>query len=318
MFWLFFISFCIVVFLWGYFFYNKKNFLLYSKKGLPNIFLFWAFLVSFLSFASYEINMKKNIQYQHSNIVFVLDVSRSMLALDYEKNSRLEVAKEMIREYVLKYPHHKYSLTLFAGDATSMIPLTSDTNLFLTFLQTADEKSILRGWTNFLEAFEISLERFSRDNFWGAIVFLSDFEPNLDTHQTQNLLNQIWKNSPILKEKNIWVFQVWFWAVRGNKILTGYDFFWQPLYLRDRFWQEVVTKFDKDFFDRLSKVLSSTTFIIDKKDDIKKVAFENIPSFEEETSETVKTDISRYLMMVGFLFFLFYIALFYYFDRQWK
>jgi hypothetical protein len=48
----------------------------------------------------------------------VLDVSESMSALDYQKSnksySRLDVAKNIIKDYVLKYPKNRYSLTIFS------------------------------------------------------------------------------------------------------------------------------------------------------------------------------------------------------------
>jgi hypothetical protein len=37
-----------------------------------------------------------------------------MLALDYGEDTRLQVAKNLIKEYILKYPNNKYALTIFA------------------------------------------------------------------------------------------------------------------------------------------------------------------------------------------------------------
>jgi hypothetical protein len=48
--------------------------------------------------------------------------------------------------------------------------------LFLTFLQNADSKSIVRGGNVLREAFVSSLERFKSEKTSGAIIVLSDFE----------------------------------------------------------------------------------------------------------------------------------------------
>jgi len=116
----------------------------YLKYKFSYIFLFISFLICIFSFLNFKLNILQNFEKSSSNIVFVLDVSKSMLALDYKNNSRLSVAKEFIKTYVLNNLSNKYSLSIFSGDAMNIIPLTSDKNLFLTFLDSTDEKSILK------------------------------------------------------------------------------------------------------------------------------------------------------------------------------
>jgi hypothetical protein len=71
-----------------------------------------------------------------------------MKALDYQNSNKsyssLDIAKSIIKDYVLKYPKNRYSLTIFSGDFTEVIPFTNDLNLFLTFLQNSDSNSIVR------------------------------------------------------------------------------------------------------------------------------------------------------------------------------
>ena len=81
----------------------------------------------------------------NKDIVFVLDVSKSMLTQDTPQanTSRLDTAKYHIREYVLKYPDHRYSLVIFAGDALSISPLSSNIDHFLTGLSRVGHQQVL-------------------------------------------------------------------------------------------------------------------------------------------------------------------------------
>lgn len=311
------------IFIWLFVFYSQKGFDLYSKYGLPNIFLVFAIIITWISVLGYQMNFQKNLSLEASNIVFVLDVSKSMVALDYGETSRLWLWKNFIKEYIAKHPNNKYALTIFAWDVTSVIPFTSDKSLFLNFLDSVDEKSVFNQWSNFFDATSEALSRFIDDvNGW-AIVMLSDFEPtdtkgNLDAKQKENLLVKIWELKKIFQEKNIVFFWIWLGSVSGNNIIAWYDFFWVPSYLSDTFWKIVVTKLDTDFLTKMAQKLSGETFIIHKKDDIKNVDLQNIPAWNIEISQEIQSDISRYIMMITFVFFLIYLILFYYFDKKWK
>lgn len=310
------IYFWIIVFLilsiYIYFFYKDKWFILMSKNWLASIFLVFSLIFSLVSFFSYNINFNQKIKTKTSDIVFVLDVSKSMLALDYGEKSRLQLSKEIIRDYVVNNPNNRYSLTIFSWDVTSLIPLTDDKNIFLTFLNSVDEKSILKWWTNFEEALKISTERFQK-NAW-AIVILSDFEPNVSTNEKQKIIDQL----KYIKNDNLKFFWIWLWSEKWNKIFVWYDIFGWVIYLKDRFWKDIITKFDKDFFNWLLNKLDAWKFIITKQDDTKKIEFLGIPSNNEEVDVTMKKDFSRYLMILSFLSFLSYLILFYYFDKKWK
>ena len=58
-----------------------------------------------------------------NDIIFVLDVSRSMQALDFKPN-RLFVAKEKIKEFINLNPNERYGVILFSGKVFTHIPLT--------------------------------------------------------------------------------------------------------------------------------------------------------------------------------------------------
>lgn len=62
---------------------------------------------------------------QVNDVLFSIDVSRSMLAEDLKPN-RLEVAKEKIREFVKLRPTDRISVIIFAEKVLTLLPLTTD------------------------------------------------------------------------------------------------------------------------------------------------------------------------------------------------
>lgn len=73
------------------------------------------------------------------DIVLAVDVSTSMLAEDFqlrgERRNRLDVVKEVIKEFVAHRPNDRIGLVVFAGRAYTQAPLTLDHGWLLTTLQ---------------------------------------------------------------------------------------------------------------------------------------------------------------------------------------
>ncbi|MFZ5773011.1 MAG: VWA domain-containing protein, partial [Thermodesulfobacteriota bacterium] len=80
------------------------------------------------------------------DLVFMLDVSKSMLAADLMPN-RLERAKLAIRDCVEKLRGDRIALVAFAGSAVVKCPLTQDYGFFLLMLDAIDTDSVGRGGT---------------------------------------------------------------------------------------------------------------------------------------------------------------------------
>ena len=60
------------------------------------------------------------------NIVLVVDLSSSMLALDFQPQNRLEVAKETMKKFVAARQSDRIGVVAFAGEALTQVPLTLD------------------------------------------------------------------------------------------------------------------------------------------------------------------------------------------------
>ena len=69
------------------------------------------------------------------DIVFVLDESPSMAALDFPPTNRFDASKEVIRKFVNAREHDPVGLVTFAAEAALRIPPTLDSEGFLTELE---------------------------------------------------------------------------------------------------------------------------------------------------------------------------------------
>jgi Ca-activated chloride channel family protein len=66
----------------------------------------------------------KDIKTEGIDIVISLDISLSMLAKDFKPN-RLEVAKDVLKDFIDARPNDKIGLVIFSGEAFTQCPLTT-------------------------------------------------------------------------------------------------------------------------------------------------------------------------------------------------
>lgn len=88
----------------------------------------------------------QTLERQGRDVVFVLDVSRSMLAEDLRPN-RLERAKLAILDTVGRLAGDRVALIAFAGSAVVKCPLTLDYGFFRLMLEDVGRRSVTRGGT---------------------------------------------------------------------------------------------------------------------------------------------------------------------------
>jgi Ca-activated chloride channel family protein len=60
------------------------------------------------------------------NIVLAIDLSSSMLAQDFQPQNRLEVAKDVVKRFILARHSDRIGVVAFAAEALTQVPLTTD------------------------------------------------------------------------------------------------------------------------------------------------------------------------------------------------
>lgn len=78
------------------------------------------------------------------DIMLSMDVSTSMLAEDLKPN-RIEAAKEVAAEFIAGRPNDNIGLTIFAGEAFTQCPMTTDHSSLLNLLQNVRTDIAARG-----------------------------------------------------------------------------------------------------------------------------------------------------------------------------
>lgn len=148
------------------------------SKVLPLLYLVAALflilsIVDILS-GSEEVKTKQKM----NNVIFLVDVSNSMNAQDVEPN-RLDEAKNIIINTMSKMKNDKVGIVVFAGEATSIMPLTTDFTAVETYIGGVETNIVKLQGTDFLAGMKTVAFKF-KDIAKGSrkVVILSDGEDN--------------------------------------------------------------------------------------------------------------------------------------------
>lgn len=135
--------------------------------------------IGFLAIAAMDIRwgrVSREVPQRGIEVLFALDVSRSMLAEDVAPN-RLERAKQMIKDTLSVMAGDSVGLVLFAGESRQVIPITSHYDEFRGRLDSVQPADIYRGGSRLGDAIRVSKNAFlSTDRTSKAIVLITDGE----------------------------------------------------------------------------------------------------------------------------------------------
>ncbi|CAA7390019.1 vWA domain-containing protein [Chryseobacterium fistulae] len=155
-------------------FEKKSNF----TKFFPALYLlgtlFLIFSIIDLLNGSEEIKTNQRL----NNVIFMLDVSNSMNAEDINP-SRLNEAKNLMINAMQKMKNDKVGIVIFAGQATSIMPLTTDYNSAETYINAIETNTMQIQGTDFLKGMQIAADKFKNISKGSRkVVLLSDGEDN--------------------------------------------------------------------------------------------------------------------------------------------
>jgi len=106
-------------------------------------------------------------------LVVVLDVSLSMGAVDVQP-TRLERAKQKVRDLLAERPGARTALVAYAGSAHTVLPLSSDATMFESFLDGLDTGIMPVAGKEPGQALEVAVSILARDSVPGSILFMTD------------------------------------------------------------------------------------------------------------------------------------------------
>jgi hypothetical protein len=108
--------------------------------------------------------------------IIAIDISNSMLAEDVQP-SRLDKSKMLIETLIDNFTNDKIGLVIFAGEAFTQMPITSDYVSAKMFLETMDPSLIQTQGTDIAGAIRLAENSFTQDQSIGkAIIIITDGE----------------------------------------------------------------------------------------------------------------------------------------------
>jgi Ca-activated chloride channel family protein len=138
-----------------------------------------AFIIAGIAGPQYGSKLKK-VKREGIELIIALDVSNSMLAEDIQPN-RLDRSKLAISRLVDKLKDDKIGLIVFAGDAYTQLPITSDYNSAKLFLNSVNTQIVPKQGTAIGAAIALAMRSFAPGSKANkAIIVITDGENHED------------------------------------------------------------------------------------------------------------------------------------------
>jgi hypothetical protein len=289
----------VIYFFWVYY----KN----NRNVTSIIFLLFSVLCIIISlFSPRYWTYDKNISTDWWNVLFIMDVSKSMNVFDiqYWKNiiSRLQAEKLVMSEFIQNNIWNKYWLFAFAGETLELLPFTNDAWLFQTILNWVDKNNVSKYWSDFQWLFQmISNYVEQEENAWTVVILTDGWEIE-NISLTQSIQQKIDKH-------NSKVIIIWVWTDKWWYILDWEDVFWRPVY-KIYNWQKVISQVNKSWINKITNKYNFTQWYINTLDDmknIKNIISDNITKQNYEKNISLSRDISYIFIILFTIFFTLFL-----------
>ncbi len=113
----------------------------------------------------------ETIKREGIDIVFAIDVSKSMLAEDVAPN-RLEKSKQIVSQIINQLVNDRIGIVAYAGSAFPVLPITTDYSVSKMFLQSMNTSSVSSQGTSLDEAIKLSATYFDKGNKTSKLLIL--------------------------------------------------------------------------------------------------------------------------------------------------
>ena len=180
-------------------------------------------------------------------IVFAIDVSKSMLCVDVQPN-RLEKSKQIITQIINSIGSDRIGIVAYAGSAYPVLPMTTDYELAKMFTQSMNTDIISSQGTAIESAIQTSVDFFDNPTSGKAIILLSDGEDHENTS---------FDVSKLTKEKNVKIITVGIGTLNGGTIEFVDELGFQQV-KKDKNGQVVTTKLNEEVLQKIASETNGT------------------------------------------------------------
>lgn len=121
----------------------------------------------------------ETVKRQGIDIVFAVDISKSMLAEDIAPN-RLEKTKQLVSQIINELGNDRVGIVGYAGSAYPVLPMTTDYGIAKMYLQSMNTDMVSSQGTAINDALKLSVDYFDIKDTSKLIILVSDGEDHGD------------------------------------------------------------------------------------------------------------------------------------------
>ena len=219
---------------------NKSVF----KSTLKIVVLSLAFICFILALVNPKMGTKlETVKREGLDIVFAVDVSKSMLAEDIAPN-RLEKSKQLVTQIINSLASDRIGIIAYAGKAFPQLPITTDYGSAKMFLQNMNTDMLSSQGTAINEAIELGMTYYNKDDDTNRVlIILSDGEDHSEA--STSIAEQA-------SDEGIKIFTIGVGKAKGGPIplkrrgvLTGYK--------KDKNGETVITKLNEETLKQIAE-----------------------------------------------------------------
>lgn len=240
----------------------------------------------------------ETVKRQGIDIVFAVDISKSMLAEDVAPN-RLEKTKQIVSQIINQLGNDRVGIVGYAGSAYPVLPMTTDYSIAKMYLQSMNTNMVSSQGTAFNDAIQLAVDFFDVKDTSKLIVLISDGEDHGDGVDDA---------IEMAKEKGVRIITIGVGTEKGGPIPLRDDKGTIASYKKDQEGQTVITKLYPEVLKKIadntkSKYIVGTT-TKDVVEEVKK-SLDKIEKSEFESQQIADFESQyQWFLALGFLLLL--------------
>ena len=240
----------------------------------------------------------ETVKRQGIDIVFAVDISKSMLAEDVAPN-RLEKTKQIVSQIINQLGNDRVGIVGYAGSAYPVLPMTTDYSIAKMYLQSMNINMVSSQGTAFNDAIQLAVDFFDVKDTSKLIILVSDGEDHGDGVDDA---------VELAKEKGVRIITIGVGTEKGGPIPLRDDKGTIASYKKDQEGQTVITKLYPEVLKKIadntkSKYMVGTT-TKDVVEEIKK-SLDKIEKSEFESQQIADFESQyQWFLALGFLLLL--------------
>lgn len=240
----------------------------------------------------------ETVKRQGIDIVFAVDISKSMLAEDVAPN-RLEKTKQIVSQIINQLGNDRVGIVGYAGSAYPVLSMTTDYSIAKMYLQSMNTNMVSSQGTAFNDAIQLAVDFFDVKDTSKLIILVSDGEDHGDGVEDA---------VELAKEKGVRIITIGVGTEKGGPIPLRDDRGTIVSYKKDQEGETVITKLYPEILKKIADNTKSKyivgTATKDVVEEVKK-SLDKIEKSEFESQQIADFESQyQWFLALGFLLLL--------------